>query len=61
VNLNIALWVVQVILASIFLMTGLMKAFQPVRAKAKLHSLQELGSRTRLEQENDWPICTVMY
>ena len=43
-NLNIALWVVQAMLAIVFLITGVMKAFQPEHAKAKLHALQELST-----------------
>lgn len=41
-NLNIALWVVQSMLALLFLLTGAMKAFQPEQAKAKLHALHDL-------------------
>lgn len=41
-NLNIALWVAQALLALLFLLTGAMKAFQPEQAKAKLHALHDL-------------------
>lgn len=41
-NLNIALWVVQSLLALLFLLTGAMKAFQPAQAKARLHALHDL-------------------
>lgn len=34
--MNIALWIVQVILSAMFLMAGVMKAFQYERAKASL-------------------------
>ena len=34
--MNIALWIVQVLLAGMFLMAGVMKAFQYERAKASL-------------------------
>jgi uncharacterized membrane protein YphA (DoxX/SURF4 family) len=34
--MNIALWIVQVLLAGLFLMAGVMKAFQYERAKASL-------------------------
>jgi uncharacterized membrane protein YphA (DoxX/SURF4 family) len=36
VEVNIALWIVQVLLAGLFLMAGMMKAFQYERAKASL-------------------------
>jgi uncharacterized membrane protein YphA (DoxX/SURF4 family) len=35
-NLNLILWIVQAILAAMFLMAGMMKAFQYERAKATL-------------------------
>ncbi len=34
--MNVALWIVQVLLAGLFLMAGVMKAFQYERAKASL-------------------------
>ncbi|MEZ4710165.1 MAG: DoxX family protein [Caldilineaceae bacterium] len=41
-NLNIALWVAQALLALLFLLTGAMKALQPERTKARLHALHDL-------------------
>src|SRR5689334_5286988 len=43
---NIALWVIQVVLASMFLMAGVMKAFQYERAKASLPWVKDVSRGT---------------
>lgn len=40
--MNIALWIVQVLLAGMFLMAGVMKAFQYERAKASLPWVKDI-------------------
>jgi len=42
-NLNIVLWVVQAILAAMFLMAGVMKALQYERAKASLPWVKDVS------------------
>lgn len=44
--MNIALWIVQVVLAGMFLMAGTMKAFQYERAKASLPWVKDLPRST---------------
>jgi uncharacterized membrane protein YphA (DoxX/SURF4 family) len=41
--MNIALWIVQVVLAGMFLMAGVMKAFQYERAKASLPWVKDVS------------------
>ncbi len=41
--MNIALWVVQILLGAMFLMAGVMKAFQYERAKATLPWVKEVS------------------
>jgi uncharacterized membrane protein YphA (DoxX/SURF4 family) len=41
--MNIALWIVQILLAAMFLMAGVMKAFQYERAKAMLPWVKDVS------------------
>lgn len=42
-NLNLILWIVQALLAAMFLMAGVMKAFQYERAKASLPWVKDVS------------------
>lgn len=44
-NVNIALWIVQGLLAAMFVMAGVMKAFQYEKAKEKLPWVKDVSKR----------------